>query len=45
MLRAMGSRGADFDYAILETDLPRSGQWFIEECQRRMAASGKDGKG
>ena len=45
VLRAMGSRGADFDYAILETDLPRSGQWFIEECQRRMATSGNPGKG
>jgi|SRR5215471_9640723 len=37
VLKAMGSPGADFDYAILETDLPRSGLWFIEECQRRMA--------
>jgi hypothetical protein len=42
-LRAMGSPGADFDYVILETDLPRSGIWFIEECQRCMAAAG--GKG
>ena len=39
MLKAMRSPGADFDYAILETDLPRSGLWFIEECQRRMAAA------
>ena len=38
-LRAMGSPGADFDYAILETDLPRSGVWFAEECQRRVAAA------
>jgi hypothetical protein len=34
-LRAMG-READFDYSILETDLPKSGLWFIEECRRRM---------
>ena len=40
MLQAVRSPGADFDYAILETDLPRSGLWFIEECQRRMAAAG-----
>src|SRR5262245_53571902 len=39
-LRAMGSRCADFDYTLLETDLPRSGPWFIEECERRMAAAG-----
>jgi hypothetical protein len=38
-LQAMGSPGADFDYMILETDLPRSGPWFVEECQRRMAAA------
>lgn len=38
-LEAMGSPGADFDYVILETDLPRSGVWFVEECQRRMAAA------
>lgn len=38
-LRALGSRGAEFDYAILETDLPRSGLWFVEECERRMAAA------
>jgi hypothetical protein len=43
MLQAMRSPGADFDYAILETDLPRSGPWFIEECQRRMAAAGGSG--
>jgi len=35
----MGSPGADFDYVILETDLPRSGLWFVEECQRRIAAA------
>src|SRR5262245_33548807 len=34
VLNAMGSRGTDFDYIILETDLPRSGLWFIDECQR-----------
>jgi len=39
ILKAMGSRGADFDYSILETDLPRSGVWFVEECQRRIAAA------
>jgi hypothetical protein len=39
-LRAMGSPGADFDYSILETDLPRSGLWFLEECRRRVAAAG-----
>jgi hypothetical protein len=38
-LRAMGSPTADFDYSILETDFPRSGIWFVEECQRRIAAS------
>jgi hypothetical protein len=38
-LRSLGARGADFDYAILETDLPRSGLWFVEECRRRMAAA------
>jgi len=38
-LKAMGSPGADFDYVILETDLPRSGLWFVEECQRRIAAA------
>ena len=38
-LHAMGSPGADFDYVILETDLPRSGPWFVEECQQRMAAA------
>ncbi len=36
-LRAMGSPGADFDYSILETDLPRPGLWFLEECRRRVA--------
>jgi hypothetical protein len=35
----LGARGAEFDYAILETDLPRSGLWFVEECRRRAAAS------
>jgi hypothetical protein len=40
VLHAIGSRCAEFDYAILETDLPRSGLWFIDECQRRMAAAG-----
>lgn len=40
VLHAMRSRCADFDYVILETDLPRSGLWFIDECQRRMAAAG-----
>jgi hypothetical protein len=39
MLSAMG-KPADYDYTILETDLPRSGIWFIEECQRRMSAGG-----
>ena len=39
-LRAMGSPGADFDYVILETDLPRSGPWFIEECRRHAAGRG-----
>jgi hypothetical protein len=39
-LRAIGARGADFDYAILETDLPRSGLWFVQECERRMATAG-----
>lgn len=39
-LQAMQSRGADFDYVILETDLPRSGLWFLEECRRRIAAAG-----
>lgn len=38
-LRTVGGRGADFDYAILETDLPRSGLWFVEECRRRAAAA------
>jgi hypothetical protein len=35
----MRSPGADFDYVILETDLPRSGPWFLEECRRRVAAA------
>ena len=39
VLEAMRSPGADFDYVVLETDLPRSGLWFMEECQRRMAAT------
>jgi hypothetical protein len=39
VLQAMGSPGADFDYVILETDLPRSGVWFVEECQRRIAGA------
>jgi hypothetical protein len=38
--RAVGSQFADFDYAMLETDLPRSGQWFIDECHRRIASAG-----
>jgi len=38
-LQAMGSPGADFDYVILETDLPRSGVWLVEECQRRIAVA------
>ena len=38
-LRALGL-SSDFDYTVLETDLPRSGPWFIEECQRRIAAAG-----
>jgi len=42
--RAMGDPGADFDYVILETDLPRSGLWFIDECQRRMAAAAGGGR-
>ncbi len=37
-LRALG-RSADFDYTIMENDLPRSGIWFVEECRRRMAAA------
>jgi hypothetical protein len=36
MLAASQSPLADADYAILETDLPRSGLWFLEECRRRM---------
>jgi len=40
VLRALRDRCADFDYAILETDLPRSGVWFVAECERRMAAAG-----
>lgn len=39
-LEAMRSRGADFDYVVLETDLPRSGLWFVDECRRRVAAAG-----
>jgi hypothetical protein len=39
-LRAMGDPGADFDYTILEADLPCSGPLFIEECQRRMKEAG-----
>ena len=35
----MRSPGAYFDYSILETDLPRSGVWFLEECRRRVAAT------
>jgi hypothetical protein len=31
-LKAMGSPGADFDYIVLETDLPRSGVWFVEDA-------------
>lgn len=38
LMRAMG-RDADFDYSIIETDLPKSGLWFIEECKRRMGAA------
>ncbi|HEY4229249.1 MAG TPA: hypothetical protein VGO79_03700 [Thermoanaerobaculia bacterium] len=38
-LEAMRSRGADFDYVVLETDLPRSGLWFVDECRRRVAAA------
>jgi hypothetical protein len=38
-LKAMRSRGADFDYVVLETDLPRSGLWFVDECRRRVAAA------
>jgi hypothetical protein len=37
-LRALG-QSADFDYTIMENDLPRSGIWFVEECKRRMAAA------
>jgi len=37
-LRALG-QSADFDYTILEADLPRSGVWFVEECRRRIAAA------
>lgn len=37
-LRALGQT-ADYDYTILENDLPRSGIWFVEECRRRMAAA------
>ena len=39
VLQAMRSPGADLDYVALETDLPRTGPWFIEECQRRIAAA------
>jgi hypothetical protein len=39
VLRTMNSPLADCDYSILETDLPRSGVWFVEECQRRIAAA------
>jgi len=35
ILAANQSSLADADYAILETDLPRSGLWFLEECNRR----------
>jgi hypothetical protein len=38
ILAATQSPLADADYAILETDLPRSGLWFLEECRRRMEA-------
>lgn len=36
ILAANQSPLADADYAILETDLPRPGLWFLEECRRRM---------
>jgi hypothetical protein len=39
ILRAMGKSSPDVDYVIMETDLPRSGRWFINECERRMAAA------
>src|SRR5215472_17849622 len=35
ILAANQSSLADADYAILETDLPRSGLWFLEECYTR----------
>jgi hypothetical protein len=38
ILRALGD-AADYDYAIMENDLTRSGIWFMEECRRRMAAA------
>ncbi|HEX4440400.1 MAG TPA: hypothetical protein VH854_10050 [Thermoanaerobaculia bacterium] len=41
VLRAMRSPGAECDYSILETDLPRSTVWFVEECRRRMAAAAR----
>jgi hypothetical protein len=36
LLRASNSPGADADYSILETDLPCSGVWFVDECMRRV---------
>ena len=39
VLQAMNSPAANFDYSILETDLPRSSIWFVEECQRRIASA------
>jgi len=38
ILRALGD-AADYDYAIMENDLTRSGIWFMEECRRRIAAA------
>jgi hypothetical protein len=37
MLMAQNAPLADADYVIRETDLPRSGLWFLEECRKRMA--------
>jgi hypothetical protein len=38
VLRAVRSPCAEFDYSIIETDLPRP-VWFVEECGRRIAAA------
>lgn len=38
-MKAMRYAGADFDYSILETDLPRSGEWFVEACTKRATAA------